>query len=655
MSIKAFYSATIEEFLAHSSDEIRGAIQLQHQQNIVYKQTGAWSEQVRILQKELSSLENGKVFFEFLIPRMGRRADAILLYKNIVFVLEFKVGAKKYQTHDLHQTHDYALDLSHFHEGSHNQTIIPILIATEANNIDIEIIKSKDNVYEPIKTNQNGILKVINTCTDNISGKDLDHEEWINSSYKPTPTIIESAQALYAKHDVKDISRHGAGEKNLNKTTKKIEEIIHLSKTEKQKSICFITGVPGAGKTLVGLNIATSKTNHQEDEYAVFLSGNGPLVAVLREALAKNEVARGVVSRIGEARSNVEPFIQNIHHFRDGALGTEKAPIEKIAIFDEAQRAWNKRKTSQRMREKGYPEFDQSEPEFLISIMDRHKDWCVIIALIGGGQEIHDGEAGLEGWLNALDTNDHWNVYYSDKLNQKEYSGEINSLSLAKRPNFKQESCLHLDTSMRSFKAEKLSHMVHHIIGNDAIESKIFHQQIKEKVPIKITRDLNIAKKWIHKQARGNETKGLIASSGAIRLKPDGIYAKNKIDAPIYFLNPLDDIRSCHFLEDVATEFDIQGLELDWCLIAWDADYRYKDGLFEHWKFTGTKWNKRNKEDSKRFLENTYRVLLTRARQGMIIYIPTGDSNDVTRKPEYYNETYNYLISCGIEPLIFDA
>jgi len=654
MISRAFFSNSVESFLIQETNDILGDIQKHHSQDIVQLQTNAWKGQIEILQKELSSLNSGEIFFEFLIPRMGKRADVALLYQNLIFVFEFKVGESKYLAHDLHQAHDYALDLSNFHEGSHNQIIIPVLVATEAESTPIQITKSKDLVYQPLKANKNNIFKLITLCIHEIKNKpDLNYRNWINSSYKPTPTIVEAAQALYANHNVEDISRNDAGATNLNITSKRIKEIIHHSNINKQKSICFVTGVPGAGKTLVGLNIATSNSDRNDAEFSVFLSGNGPLVEVLREALVRDKVARNKARTKSEAKREVYSFIQNVHHFRDDALSDTNAPPEKVAIFDEAQRAWDEHHTSKFMRQKrNQPDFNQSEPEFLIEVMDRHNDWCVIIALIGGGQEINSGEAGIAGWLNALDKkHQDWNVYYSDKLNQKEYAGSINTAQFEELPNYKQESSLHLGTSMRSFKAEKLSHMVHHIIGNNAKDAKDYYQEFMKKFPVKISRNLQQSKQWIENQARGNETKGVIASSGAIRLKPEGLFVKNKISASNFFLNSQNDIRSCHYLEDVATEFDIQGLELDWCLVCWEADYRYSNSQFEHWEFKGTKWNRRNKEEKKWYLENAYRVLLTRARQGMIIFIPMGNNEDKTRKTSFYDETYQYLISCGIEPL----
>ncbi len=407
--------------------------------------------------------------------------------------------------------------------------------------------------------------------------------------------------------------------------------------------------MPGAGKTLVGLNIANTHSNPDDNEYSVFLSGNGPLVTVLQEALAIDKANRTGITKAA-ARRETSQFIQNIHRFRDDALGGDLPP-EKVAIFDEAQRAWDSEQASRFMQKKrNQPDFNKSEPEFLIEVMDHHEDWAVIIALIGGGQEINTGEAGLTGWLSALNEHfPHWQVYCSEQLLQGEYiSDNMTTESLShvhKLPS------LHLATSMRSFRAEKLSSFVHYVIAGDPAKASQLSVDLHQQYPLLITRDLAKAKQWVKNQARATESAGLLASSNGIRLKAEGIFVKNKFDPTSWFLSPHNDIRSCHFLEDVATEFDVQGLELDWCLVGWDADYRHNGKHFEHWRFKGTRWEQRKKEDDRKFLENAYRVLLTRARQGMIIFIPEGDDNDITRPKDFYSHTYQYLQACGFKVL----
>lgn len=442
-------------------------------------------------------------------------------------------------------------------------------------------------------------------------------------------------------------------------TSNCISDIIDFSKDNNKKSICFITGVPGAGKTLAGLNIANLRSNYEEEEHAVFLSGNGPLVDVLREALARDKVKSA--KEFGEtlsketAKSQVKSFIQNIHHFRDSSIKDDKAPIEKVTIFDEAQRAWTKEQASSFMRRnKGNSDFNKSEPEFLIEVMDRHKDWCTIVCLIGGGQEINTGEAGLEEWIRPFENNfKDWNIYYSSKIiDDHNYIQDENAIQILKNRNAVKKDELHLSVSLRSFRSAHLSNFIQQIISNDLSNAKyIYNEYIAKDYPIRVTRDLDKARKWLNQQARGNERVGIVASSGAIRLRPFGLNVKAKIDAPIWFLNDKEDIRSSYFLEEVATEFDIQGLELDWTCVAWDGDFYYHKNQWNYKKFTGTTWKNNSNPERVKYLINSYRVLLTRARQGMIIYLPNGNDEDFTRPSMIYDGTFNFLKSIGIKEI----
>lgn len=409
--------------------------------------------------------------------------------------------------------------------------------------------------------------------------------------------------------------------------------------------------MPGAGKTLAGLNIANQRLKVAEDEHTVFLSGNGPLVQVLQEALARNNASKNKVKKEA-ALKETKAFIQNIHHFRDEYLKNLQAPTEKVVVFDEAQRAWNQHQTSKFMSQKrGQPDFNQSEPEFLIEVMNRHQDWCVIVCLIGGGQEINTGEAGLVAWMQALQSSyPDWQVYYSNLI-----VGQDNYLQDAAIKNWLattgvEQNHLHLATSVRSFRSEKVSAWVHALLDIDE-QAKLLWQEIQENYPIVLTRDLQKAKVWVKAQAKGSERYGLVASSGARRLKALGVNVKNEIDVANWFLNSKDDVRSSYFLEDVATEFDVQGLELDWVCMAWGENFYYQNGEWYYQSFKGCKWQNINKEEDKQFTKNAYRVLLTRARQGMVIWIPEGSGTDTTRPNKFYDGTYQYLKSLGITEL----
>lgn len=655
---RAYYSDIINDFINEDSQTIYGKISGNYDlDKLSIQQSNAWKSQIEILKETISHF-SGKIYFEFTIPRMGKRVDNILIIDNCIFALEFKIGSKVYDKYAKAQAFDYGLDLNNFHEGSHNKIIIPILIADKAPDFKNTLINGFDNLYETIYANSSNLTDVIKKALSHFKEiKNIDIEYWENSIYKPTPTIIEAATALYKKHNVDEISRSDSGAENLTVTSNCISQIIDFSKDNNRKSICFITGVPGAGKTLAGLNIANLRSNYKEEEHAVFLSGNGPLVDVLREALARDKVKtakeENQTMTKSLASSQVKSFIQNIHHFRDASIKDEKAPIEKVTIFDEAQRAWTKEQASNFMkRNKGITDFNKSEPEFLIEVMDRHQDWCTIVCLIGGGQEINTGEAGLEEWIRPFAHKfTDWDIYYSSKIVEDEnYIKDKKALIVLNEKKAIKKDELHLSVSLRSFRSAQLSNFIQEIINNNIVKAKnIYLDFIKKDYPIKITRDLDTAREWLRNSAKGSERTGVVASSGGIRLRPFGLNVKAKIDAPIWFLNDTNDIRSSYFLEEVATEFDIQGLELDWTCVAWDGDLFYNNNEWNYRKFKGTKWQNINSDDITNYLINSYRVLLTRARQGMIIYIPDGNDEDITRPSFMYDGTFNFFKTLGIE------
>ena len=647
--LRAYYGKSIADFIQEDNQRILGELSEKHQNNkLEILQKNAWKQQITILKSQLSGL-NGYIYFEFLIPRMGKRVDNIVILGDKIFLLEFKIGSEQYDRHAIDQVIDYALDLRNFHEGSHHANLIPVLIAEKASK------KFKNNFQEAQNLNQAILLNAQNLrefFKPYNSTSLMDVLAWEQSPYKPTPTIIEAAQALYQNHDVAEITRSDAGAKNLSATANCISNIIEQAKQESKKAICFVTGVPGAGKTLAGLNIANQRLKVAEDEHTVFLSGNGPLVQVLQEALARDSVIKNKIKKENALKAT-KAFIQNIHHFRDEYLENSQAPTEKVVVFDEAQRAWNQHQTCKFMRQKrGRPDFNKSEPEFLIEVMNRHQDWCVIVCLIGGGQEINTGEAGLVAWMQALKSSYiDWQVHYSNLIvNQDNYLQDTAIKNWLSTTGVKQNH-LHLATSVRSFRSEKVSAWVHALLDIDE-QAKSLWKEIKSNYPIVLTRDLQKAKAWVKAQAKGSERYGLVASSGARRLKALGVHVKNEIDVANWFLNPKDDVRSSYFLEDVATEFDVQGLELDWVCLAWGENFYYQGNQWYYQSFKGCKWQNINKEEDKQFTQNAYRVLLTRARQGMVVWIPEGSESDNTRQKKFYDGTYQYLKSIGIDELV---
>lgn len=651
-----FYRNTIEAFLSSSTNEIIGEITRSNEFDVTFLQNNSWVEQIPLLKNELVGFE-GEIFFEFSIPRMGKRVDTLLIIKNIVFVLEFKVGESSFHNHDIEQVWDYALDLKNFHKMSHDTVIVPVLIATEAKNSFTEIIETShnDKLTLPIKIGKIGLNDVIHNVLQYFSDENEIHiSEYISSGYMPTPTIIEAAVSLYNSHSVENITRSDADAKNLTLTTKKISELISYAQTNNKKIICFVTGVPGAGKTLVGLNVATSHLDNENGNASVYLSGNKPLVDVLQEALTRDKVLRenekGNKITKNTARQAVKAFIQIIHHYRDEYVKNPDAPYDHVAIFDEAQRAWDRKQTVKFMKsKKGISDFSYSEPEFLISCLDRHQDWAVVVCLVGGGQEINTGEAGISEWLEAMDrTFKDWLIYISPNLHDSEYSATetLNILHSKDRISFDED--LHLSVSLRSFRAEKLSSFIKNILDIQPEKARADLDQFKDKYPIVLTRDLSKAKQWLKEQARGSERYGMVVSSQALRLKPFAIDVKSPMNHVNWFLDGKDDVRSSYYLEDVATEFQIQGLELDWSCVVWDGDLRFSPNGWQTYSFKGNKWQNINSKVRKHYLLNAYRVLLTRARQGMVIVIPEGNNNDHTRKKEYYDHTFNYLKEIGV-------
>ncbi len=689
-AIRFYYNDTISDFLDRSSDEIVGKMVQASAHDINNETTDSWVSEIEVLKDVLSPYRgHGSVFFEYNIPRMGRRADVIVIIDGIVFVLEFKTTTqdRKFSHGGLMQVWDYAIDLKNFQEGSLDRSIIPILVApNEADrNCHIELQQYEDKVYNPMQANRRQLAVALSLALSSVKKTHIDDNDfyWAISGYEPTPTIIEAAVSLYREHTVEDITRHDG---DIESTMQGLTHIIAECRALRRKAVCFVTGVPGAGKTLIGLQTAINE--FEKGEKAVYLSGNYPLVEVLQEALARDLVRRSQKDfKEGrsstkpctktEARSRVKTFIQMIHHYRDLYLeGTEirdgeivpkegyfrthtdKAyiPTEHIAIFDEAQRAWTKDELARFMgQKKKLQNFPYSEPEYLISCMDRQVDWGLVVCLVGGGQEINKGEAGLSEWINAINRRfTHWHVYLSDRLHEKEYAEgrALEALSLS-NDQIHVETSLHLSVSMRSFRAEKVSLFVHQLLE---LQPRQAHDTLNElyNYPIVITRSLDTAKKWLKQKARGSERYGILACSKGERLKAISVNVRYKPDFVHWFLDDDDDIRSSNALEDTLTEFEVQGLEIDWSCVVWDADLRLDPDAMQ-WKHFqlrgGDNWQKIHKKANQVYQINAYRVLLTRARQGMVIVVPEGDHGnppDKTRKPEYYDGVYSYLLRIGI-------
>ena len=682
-----YYSDTISDFLSRSTNEIVGALTLASQHDINDETSQSWIEEIDTMQEALAPYSGrGSVYFEYNIPRMGRRVDVIAVIDGIVFVLEFKTAERKFSPEHVVQVWDYALDLKNFQEGSAYRILIPILVVPKEKDsrCQLNLDHYEDLVYKPLQVNQKKLTGVIEYILNSVSYKILpkqSDDQWAKSGYSPTPTIIEAAIALYEKNTVEDITKHGG---DIDKASEVLRKIVDFCREKNKKAICFITGVPGAGKTLIGLNTAIDQFNRGEK--AVYLSGNFPLVEVLQEALARDYISHDKIqAKIEkrkactkpEAKSKVKAFIQMIHHYRDLYLeGTkvkgkkivpiegyfqshvDKAyiPVEHVAIFDEAQRAWTKEELQRFMKEKkGIANFPYSEPEYLISCMNRQRDWGLVVCLVGNGQAINKGEAVLKECIESIHRSyPDWDVYMSNYLiESKDVTKE--EFSLIKGQIIPRED-LHLKMSMRSFRSEKVSIFVNQLLALQKKDAAATLRELKN-YPIVLTRNLDTAKQWLRDHARGSERMGLLASSKAERLKAIGINVRYQPNFVHWFLENDDDIRSSNCLEDTLTEFKVQGLEIDWACITWDADLRLnkEQSSWQHYQLrSGTKWQNIKKAINREYQINAYRVLLTRARQGMVIVVPNGDDSvppDETRKPEWYDGIYSYLKSLGIQEI----
>lgn len=709
-SPRCLYHSSLAAFSASDDNAIFGILCDNYHGDALTTTREAWRSELLILKQILSPYqeEEGQIVFEYDIPRLGKRIDAVLLLRGIVFCLEFKVGETRILEADVDQVLDYALDLKNFHKFSQNRIIAPILIATKylASSSEIQMSVYDDMVVNPLVTGVAGLGRVIAAVLERFPGETPVDPNWIISPYAPTPTIIEAARTLYESHSVENITRHEADDVSTDRTIAYILKVIRESKENRQKSICFVTGVPGAGKTLVGLDVAIKQTYQGQsepvkDEGAVYLSGNGPLVAVLTEALAQDNLKRcrerNEKKKLTDSRREVSKSIQMIHRYRDNMLAKIKNPVENgeleidpekavrmekagygevehVAIFDEAQRSWTHKRLAEYLKRGGtygnklkVPNFPMSEAAFLIWSLDQREDWATIICLVGGGQEINTGEAGISEWITALNERfPDWYVYISPKLTEAEYAeGKVNELLQYNRHVTYMED-LHLGVSLRSFRAEKLSAFVHSLLAFDENASAIY-EEIKDRYPIVLTRDMAKARKWLHEKVRGTERTGILVTKEAARFKPLAVHILPPGDenAVHWFLEDKTDTRSSNYLEDAATEIQVQGLELDYTCLLWDADMRYDNGKWRFYKFNGqTKWveqlpSSESKQELIKYMLNAYRVLLTRARSGMVICVPTGNANktisgfweDSTRLPEYYDGTYQYLKSLGIEEI----
>ena len=566
---RCLYHSDFLSFLSQSTDSVFGMLCDSYHGDALTTTREAWKSEIEVMKGVLSALpdKTGQIIFEYDIPRLGKRIDVVLLYRGIVFCLEFKVEESKILEADVDQVLDYALDLKNFHKFSQEKVIVPILVATKfsEHTTSVQMSVYDDRVVNPLVTGERGLFDVIAQVLNIFPNETVVNKDWIISPYAPTPTIVEAAKTLYENHSVENITRHEADKVSTDQTISYILDVIHKSKLNREKSICF----------------------------ADYLK-------------------------------------------RGGTYG-------------------NKLKV---------PNFPMSEAAFLIWSLDQREDWATIICLVGGGQEINTGEAGISEWIYALNEKfPHWKVYISPKLTEPEYAeGKVNEL-LAENKSVTYSESLHLGVSLRSYRAEKLSAFVHALLAIEPNAAELY-REIRDRYPIVLTRDMKKAREWLHSKVRGTERTGILLTKESARFKPLAIHVLPSGDenAVHWFLEDKIDTRSSNYLEDAATEIQVQGLELDYTCLLWDADMRYENGKWRFYRFNGqTKWveqtsSSESKQELMKYMLNAYRVLLTRARSGMVICVPSGNPNknpsgfweDSTRLPEFYDGTYEYLKKIGI-------
>ena len=673
MSDRAYYVNTIAGFKEADKEIVFAALCGDKQFPTNSQTKRSWSEEIDILQKEIPQEMAGMILLEYNIPRMGHRADTVLLANGIVILLEFKIVDEAISPSDAkRQVLDYGLDLADFHSVTHDKIVLPLAVV-KGMKTDDTILKDvagsfkfpdpHSKVADPLAVGTDDLGTAIRSILQKYTEPAFDYAKWEDADYKPSPSIIEYERELYKKHNVEDITRKGAGDVDISNTTKAVIDVINECRNKKKKAIVFVSGVPGAGKTLIGLNIS-----NQLGDSAIFLSGNAPLVTVLKTALIRDRISQEEAEldrqRSGRARRGVQALVTDAYAFRNdivrkGLPPTIKKAPEHVLIFDEAQRAWDSSSVESYMKEKrDVAGLSMSEPELMLKSLDQN-DWCTMVCLVGGGQDIHTGETGLVEWIETIRKKfKSWSIFTSNKLNNAQYIRDrnwdelVNGLDIGYRPD------LYLTASMRSFKNENVSNLINCILDNDITGAvNIYDENMKVQYHIVITQDLESARKWVRTAARGSQRSGLLVHSLAGRMDAFGIYYdKNRIQVADWFINGPDDVRSSYRMEIPASEFETQGLEIEYAIICWDADLRREDGKWAPYRFgiqkkgtTPPNWIKMSyngDEDEKSrvvHVFNSYRVLLTRARQGMAIYVPKGIDGDATVNPEWYESIYKFL------------
>ena len=663
------HASTVGEFISTDEDTLIGRLTRAVASTGVPSQrtaqVEAWKLEIRLLKEQLASpqLDHWYIVLEYEIPRRSRRPDVVLLNPTTIFVIEFKMSGQVFDSTSRWQVTSYARDLRDFHAESHDRNIVPILCATEAKSglTDLRDLMDRErDASTLVKTNGASL----GSCFLRLQRNDgrtqtepIVPKQWLDSPYRPTPTIIEAATLLYEGHDVRELSHRHAH--NLDRTTDMLFQAIEAARQHGHRTICFVTGIPGAGKTLTGLNVVHSPNIQSGNALSgIFLSGNGPLVKVVREAIVKSQVKRGRKRR--DCEHEASTFVQNVHNFlRFHLERPEELPHENVVVFDEAQRAWN---STHMKRKRG---IGRSEASLLCEVMERLPDWSVIVALVGGGQEIFLGEAGLDEWGQALqDRPVPWQVIASSEVligGESVAGHRLFDSSIPAKIAFIEEDTAHLDVVVRNHRAQRWTEWVNEFLSFRFDDARR-HFPAMEEFPCYVTRDLPTARAWLrmHHRLDPEDRTGLVATSQDLRLRAEGLERATQFRANYafdkWFLEAHSDPRSSYYLEVAASEFECQGLELDWVGLCWGLDLAPSetDKVWDYRKFRGDSWQNVLQKAERGFTLNRYRVLLTRARKGLVITVPEGDPNDLTRDPARFDRVYDALRRAGVPELDSD-
>ncbi len=641
----------VHAFLAGDDDALLDRLAhdaVRHHRTNEAAQLRAWSVSLACLRAALTAwpaAEDWLLVLEYPMRRLGLRIDAVLATPRAVLVLEFKADATELTPADRRQAEGYALDLQDFHAASRGHVIVPILVATAARPAPATWPLAIGGATSVLDASATTLPTLLRDLWARLPPGRLDVAGWSAAAYRPVPGIVDAARTLYARNSVAEIADAGAEARNLRDTTAAILAACTRARTEGGHVILFVTGTPGAGKTLCGLNVVFGAERH---DHATFLTGNPTLVHVLREALVRDAVATGM-ARIA-AQRRMKAAIQALPAFRDENVPRADPPADRIAVIDEAQRSWSREYAIRASADRPV-RLSDSEPGHLLDIMARHPDWAVIVCLIGNGQEIHTGEGGLAEWGAALSTRPTWHAIAA----QAALADLVPRQRLPALPGLATDPALHLDIAVRSIRNPNAAEWAGAVVRGDAPEARAIAAR-HGGIPFAVTRDLATLRAALRAQARGDRRAGLIGSSGAKRLRADGLGVElPHMDATAvarWFLDRWpEDVRASDALETMATEFACQGLELDIAGLCWGGDLVRLGNTWQVRDFRGTDWQVSRHAERQANRLNTYRVLLTRARYQTLIWVPQGSPTDRTREPDRLDAVATFLYECGAEKM----